>query len=129
MTDEEVMAMGYRHKDETGRWVRDNEGHDAGSPTPPAVTRQRVKLEENARKSAEVCKLPPLTPLVDGLLFLPGESVIYSPPKLGKTFWALDLALSVGAVSASWGATCTKVQLCTSPPRLWRPRRALASVA
>jgi AAA domain len=44
---------------------------------------------------SEVCALPPLESLVDGLLFVPGESVLYSPPKLAKTFMALDLAFSV----------------------------------
>jgi AAA domain len=44
---------------------------------------------------SEVCALPPLEPLVEGLLFVPGESVLYSPPKLAKTFMALDLTFSV----------------------------------
>jgi hypothetical protein len=44
-----------------------------------------------------IASLPPLTPLVDGLLFLPGESALYSPPKKGKTFVALDVALSVAS--------------------------------
>jgi hypothetical protein len=42
-----------------------------------------------------ITKLPPLEPLVDGLLYLPGESVLFAPPNIAKTFWALDLALSV----------------------------------
>jgi hypothetical protein len=31
------------------------------------------------------------------LLYLPGESVLYSPPKLAKTFWAIDLAECVAS--------------------------------
>ena len=53
------------------------------------------RLHSRLHVGANVCTLPPLRPLVDGLLFSPGESVIYSPPKLGKTFFALDLSLSV----------------------------------
>jgi RecA-family ATPase len=54
-------------------------------------------LAERAYTSSEVCNLPPLESLVDGLLLLPGESVLYSPPKLAKSFWALDLSFSVGS--------------------------------
>jgi hypothetical protein len=56
-----------------------------------AVERMRQRLHIGSA----VCELPPLNPLVEGLLFTPGESVIYSPPKIGKTFCTLDLALSV----------------------------------
>jgi AAA domain len=55
------------------------------------------RLTENAYTNEQVCQLPPLTPLVDGLLYLPGESVLYSPPKLAKTFWAIDLAECVAS--------------------------------
>ena len=56
-----------------------------------------TRLRSHAHVSSAVCHLPPLKPLVDGLLYLPGESVLYSPPKLAKTFMALDLALSVAS--------------------------------
>jgi len=58
---------------------------------------QRDRFAAHAYTSSEVCNLPPLEPLVDGVLFIPGESVIYSPPKLAKTFFALDLGLSVAS--------------------------------
>jgi hypothetical protein len=54
---------------------------------------RRVRLHVGG----SIRSLPPLTPLVDGLLHLPGESALFSPPKRGKTFVALDLALSVGS--------------------------------
>jgi hypothetical protein len=60
-----------------------------------AASRVLERLRARLHLGAAVCDLPPLTPLVDGVAFLPGESVIFSPPKTGKTFVALDLALSV----------------------------------
>jgi hypothetical protein len=60
------------------------------------ATRVVDRLRARLHIGSAVCALPPLTPLVDGVLFLPGESVVFSPPKTGKTAFALDLALSVG---------------------------------
>ena len=39
--------------------------------------------------------LPQPEPIVHGLLYLPGESIVYGPPKKCKTFWGIDLGLSV----------------------------------
>jgi AAA domain-containing protein len=52
-----------------------------------------------------MCLLPQPEPLVHGLLFLPGESIVYGPPKKGKTFWGIDLGLSVstGTRFQGWG--------------------------
>jgi AAA domain len=59
--------------------------------SPNSVDRLRSRLYIGAA----VCDLPPLEALVEGVLFKPGESVLYSPPKLAKTFFELDLHLSV----------------------------------
>ncbi|MGH9015571.1 MAG: AAA family ATPase [Acidimicrobiia bacterium] len=55
------------------------------------------RLRSRLHVGAAVCSLPALRPLVAGLLFLPGESVVYAPPKACKTFFTLHLALSVAA--------------------------------
>jgi AAA domain len=65
------------------------------------------RLTNNAYTSSQVCDLPPPTFLVDGLLSMPGESVIYSPPKRGKTFLGIDLGLSVGSGRPFMGRTVT----------------------
>lgn len=68
----------------------------------PASERNRENpYRQRLYKGLAITTLPPLEPLVDGLLFLPGESVVYSPPKLAKTFFALDLALST-ATGRPW---------------------------
>jgi hypothetical protein len=60
-------------------------------PSPPRLERLRERLYVGR----EVCDLPPPRSLIDGLVFTPGESVLYGPPKVGKSFLALDLALSI----------------------------------
>jgi hypothetical protein len=68
-----------------------------------AVAGHLARFHSRLHVGRDVCKLPPPTPLVDGLLFTPGESVVYGPPKVGKTFFALDVALSVATGSAFMG--------------------------
>jgi RecA-family ATPase len=63
----------------------------------PACPNHMRRRRERTHTAEEICNLPPLDWLVDGLLTMPGESVLYSPPKLAKTFFALDLALSVAS--------------------------------
>jgi hypothetical protein len=58
-------------------------------------TRDVDRLRERLHVGRAVCNLPAPTPLVDGLLYDPGESVLYGPPKSGKSFLALALNLSV----------------------------------
>jgi hypothetical protein len=53
------------------------------------------RLRGRLHIGAAVCDLPAPTALVDGLLFVPGESAVYAPPKTWKTFFCLDIALSV----------------------------------
>ena len=43
--------------------------------------------------------------LVDDLIEERGSSVIYSPPKVGKTFVVLDLCISIAA-GLPWFGTC-----------------------
>jgi hypothetical protein len=52
---------------------------------------------------AAVCDLPAPTALVAGLLFTPGLSVVYAPPKTYKTFLCLDLALCVATGESFMG--------------------------
>ena len=53
------------------------------------------RLKQRLHTGAAVCDLPTPCPLVEGLLFMPGVSFVYGPPKVGKSFFSLDLALSV----------------------------------
>jgi hypothetical protein len=64
-------------------------------------THRRIRLHVGER----IHSLPALTPLVDGLLYLPGESALYAPPKRAKTFVALDLGLSVASGCDFMGRT------------------------
>jgi AAA domain/DnaB-like helicase N terminal domain len=75
-----------------------------GSDPSPAIERLgaltaaggRVdRLRQRLHVGGAVRSIPAPTALVDGLLFTPGVSFIYGPPKVGKSFFALDLALSV----------------------------------
>jgi RecA-family ATPase len=45
----------------------------------------------------EIERLPPLEWLIEGLMPAGGLAVLYGAPKLGKSFLALDWALSVAA--------------------------------
>jgi hypothetical protein len=56
-----------------------------------AVERLRPRLHP----ADDMQALPQPQAVVEGLLFTPGESVCYAPPKTAKTFWGIDLALSV----------------------------------
>jgi hypothetical protein len=53
------------------------------------------RLRTNLFTGHQVTTLPPPDPLIDGLLFTPGVSVVYGPPKTGKTFYTIALALAV----------------------------------
>lgn len=71
----------------------------------------RTVIEHMRRRlhvGAAVCNLPPLRPLIDGLLFLPGESAIYAPPKRAKTFYALALGLAVATGQPFMGRNVTQ---------------------
>jgi hypothetical protein len=68
------------------------------------------RFRSRVHVGAAVCDLPAPAALVDGLLFTPGQSVLYAPPKTYKTFLALDFALSVATGEQFMGRV---VQTCT----------------
>lgn len=53
------------------------------------------RYRERIFRGKAVEDIPPPDWLVEDMLSFPGESVLYAPPKTGKSFLALDLALSV----------------------------------
>lgn len=111
MSDDEVRGIWPgAYRDDQGAWVMPERGApeptrahqppDGGADQPPPPTPTQ-RLRERLYVGLAITSLPPLEPLVDGLLFLPGESVLYGPPGSTKTFTALDLALSV-ATGKEW---------------------------
>jgi hypothetical protein len=59
----------------------------------PTTLAERVRSRLHIGRA--VRSIPAPTPLVDGLLFTPGLSFVYAAPKVGKSFFELDLALCV----------------------------------
>ncbi len=55
----------------------------------------------------QVCALPPVEWLVEGMLTRTGLGVLYGPPGAGKSFAALDMALSVARGQSFHGAAVT----------------------
>lgn len=53
------------------------------------------RMRRRLHIGAAVCDIPPPVPLVERLLFTPGLSFVYGEPKVGKSFFELDLALSI----------------------------------
>lgn len=58
-------------------------------------TAERNRLLDHVHRDMAVIEIPRPDALVDDLLFRPGESVLFAPPKMCKSFMALDFTLSV----------------------------------
>lgn len=69
--------------------------------------------------------IPPLPPLVDGVLFLGASSLLVGPPKKGKTFLAIDL---VGAVLTGRDWQGRKVHADPDRPVVWLAGEGLPEV-
>lgn len=74
------------------------DGGQADADVPHAL--QLDRLHAHLISGGDVLKIPPPEPLVHGWLDLDSLAVMYGRPKSGKTFVALDVALSVA--SGSW---------------------------
>ncbi len=69
-----------------------------GDPLPSREQRRHTEAERfraRIHRGKHVMDIKPPDPIVEDWLFIPGESVLYAPPKAGKSFLALDFALCV----------------------------------
>jgi hypothetical protein len=108
MTDDEVFAAAAESMNEAnqGKALEDGEDPEEEDDEPELNPFQKLRAEFIS--AADLDKIPPLAPLVDGLLDLKTTTRVIGQSGHGKTFVMLDLAAHVVTGSPWLGRECTK---------------------
>lgn len=84
---------------ESGRTAGEAEAEDTPQPAdearPPAVQQQKLHLRDRLVSLVDLGKLPPVRPLIDGLLYRDTLAQLAGPPGSYKSFAAVGMACAV----------------------------------
>jgi len=82
---------------------RDNEPDDPPNPIDEELTPAQL-IKSRLLTTADLKSIPRPTPLIDGLLYKDSLAMLYGPSGGGKSFVAIDIAMTVGSTRQWWHA-------------------------